>query len=54
MEGLIAELDLKIDKLTEDNKLKESIELLDTIPGVDEVAAESIVAEIATEREMYE
>lgn len=53
MEGLIAELDLKIDKLTEDNKLKESIELLDTIPGVDEVAAESIVAEIGTDMNKF-
>jgi transposase len=53
MEKQIAELDLQIDKLTNNNKLKGAVELLDTIPGVDEVAAEAIIAEIGTDMSKF-
>ena len=49
MEALITEIDLEIDKLTQDNNLRESVALLDTIPGVNEKAAETIIAEIGTD-----
>lgn len=53
MERQRAELDLQIDKQTHDNKVKETVELLDTIPGVDEIAAEAIIAEIGTDMEKF-
>lgn len=53
MEKQIAELNNEIDKLTNNNNLKAEVELLDTIPGVDEVAAEVIVAEIGTDMNKF-
>lgn len=53
MEKQIAELDLQIDNLTNNNQLKEAVELLDTIPGVDEVAAGAIIAEIGTDMSKF-
>lgn len=53
LEKQIVELDSQIDKLTNNNKLKEAVELLDTIPGVDEVAAKTIIAEIGTDMSKF-
>ena len=53
MEKQILELDLQIGKLTNNNKIKGAVELLDTVPGVDEVAAEVIIAEIGTDMSKF-
>lgn len=53
MEELIAEVDMQIDKLIRDHNLKESVELLDTIPGVDRDAANSIIAEIGEDMSVF-
>jgi len=53
MEEQIAELDKEIDKLTNKNKLNEAVKLLDTIPGVDEVAGEAIIAEIGIDMSKF-
>lgn len=53
MEEQIEELDLEIDKLKTDNGLEKAVELLDTIPGVDKVAAEAIIAEIGTDMSKF-
>lgn len=48
MEGLVSEMDWRIEQLMEANKLRDAVELLDTIPGVNETGAEAIIAEIGT------
>lgn len=53
MEQLLMEIDGEIDKLIEDNKMKEAVELLDGIPGVDEKAAETIIAETGTDMSKF-
>lgn len=53
MEGLIAEISSQIEQLSKKHNLQESIELLDTIPGVDETAAADIIAEIGTEMDQF-
>jgi transposase len=53
MEGLISEIQQRIDKVVRENKLQKNIELLDTIPGVNETAAEVIVAEIGSDMGVF-
>ena len=53
MEGLIAEIDSEIEKLSREHKLQETIELMDSIPGVDRRASEDIIAEIGTEMDQF-
>jgi transposase len=53
MERLIAEIDSEIEKLSQEHNLQESIELLDSIPGVDQKASEDIIAEIGTEMDQF-
>ncbi len=48
IEEMIGEIDLQVNKLIKENNLQESVELLDTIPGVDKGGAEAIIAEIGT------
>lgn len=53
MGQLLTEIDEEIDKLTEKNKLKEAVTLLDGVPGVDEKAAEAIIAEMGTDMSRF-
>lgn len=53
METLIAEIDDKIDALTDSNRLKEAVQLLDSIPGVNEKAAEAIIAETGVDMSVF-
>lgn len=53
IEGLIADIDLQIKRLIQENDLQESVELLNTIPGVKETAAEATIAEVGTEMEKF-
>ncbi len=46
VEELLAGIDKRIDEVVEKNGLKEAVELLDTIPGVDKGAGKAIIAEI--------
>ncbi len=53
MESLIAEVQQQIDRVVRENNLQKNIELLDTIPGVNETAAEVIIAEIGTDMNVF-
>lgn len=53
METLIAEIDDKIDALSDSNRLKEAVQLLDSIPGVNERAAEAIIAETGVDMSVF-
>lgn len=53
MEGLIGEVQQRIDKLAKENNLQKNIDLLDTIPGVNETAAEVILAEIGSDMSVF-
>lgn len=53
MEGLIAEINSEVEKLSREHNLQETIELMDSIPGVDRRASEDIIAEIGTEMDQF-
>ena len=53
MESLIGELQVQIDKLVMENNLQKNRVLLDTIPGVNETAAEVIIAEIGSDMNAF-
>lgn len=53
MEGRVKELDLRIDELIKKHNHREKVELLDTIPGVDEIGAKAIIAEIGTDMSVF-
>jgi hypothetical protein len=52
-ENLIKEINEEIDKKLEEHKLKEEIELVQSIPGVGKEAAEGIIAEIGNDMEQF-
>jgi len=52
-EGLLEILDEQIDKLLESEKIDVDRELLQTIPGVGEIASAGIIAEIGTNMEQF-
>ena len=52
-EKLLVELDVRIDELLEREKIEVDRELLQTIPGVGEIAAAGIIAEIGTNMEQF-
>ena len=53
MESQVKELEGRIDELIAKNKHTDKVELLDTIPGVDEVGAKAIIAEIGTDMSIF-
>jgi transposase len=53
MEGLLSEIDRQIDEVIEKNGLREVVELLDTIPGVDKGAGKAIIAEIGADMSKF-
>lgn len=53
MEGLIAEINSEIERVLQEHNLQESIDLLDSIPGVDQRASEDIIAEVGTQMEQF-
>lgn len=53
MEVLIGELQQEIDKVVIGNDLRKNIDLLDTIPGVNETAAAVIIAEIGSDMNVF-
>ncbi len=53
MEELLAGIDKRIDEVVEKNGLKEAVELLDTIPGVDKGAGKAIMAEIGADMSKF-
>ena len=52
-EKLLVGLDVRIDELLEREKIEVDRELLQTIPGVGEIAAAGIIAEIGTNMEQF-
>lgn len=65
LEGVIAEFDSRIEQLTHCEELNatprengalpfdEAVEILDTVPGIDTVSAQAIVAEIGTDMQQF-
>lgn len=53
MERLIENMDLRIKALARQHNLKGSVDLLDTIPGVDRTASEDIIAEMGTDMAQF-